>query len=133
MFEVRDPGRCERKRLRQDSYSNQTFHPPLKRRKLDRAVFDAQNQPPTTFWDSLSKIWLTKRALKELDRRNAGTVGELPCFEREDTKRLTRGGLAEWKRRTRPASVPAFGSSIKRFARHGGPDLLDLRGAGILY
>jgi hypothetical protein len=129
MLEVRDRGHCERKRSRDP---NQSFHPPLKRRKLDHAVLDAPNQPPTTFWDSLSKIWLTERALKELDRRNAATADEPPCFERENKKRLTRGRLAEWKR-TQLTPVPAFGSSIRRFARHGGPDLLDLRGAGILH
>jgi hypothetical protein len=28
-------------------------NPPLIRRKLDHAVFDAQNQPPTTYWISV--------------------------------------------------------------------------------
>ncbi|KAI0426085.1 hypothetical protein F5Y09DRAFT_76522 [Xylaria sp. FL1042] len=57
------------------------------------------------FWDNLSKVWLTPRALRELDRRNS----------------------------IRPATEPTTSEDIHskdlaRFARHGGPDLRHLRG-----
>ncbi len=62
------------------------------------------------FYDSLSKVWLTRRALKELDRRKI-KVNSLQ----------------------RPASMPSQVTrkaleEIQRFARDGGPDLRDLRG-----
>ncbi|KAI8626605.1 hypothetical protein F5Y19DRAFT_221473 [Xylariaceae sp. FL1651] len=57
------------------------------------------------FWDNLSKVWLTPRALLELDRRNS----------------------------IRPATKPTtsediYSKDLARFARHGGPDLQHLRG-----
>ncbi|KAI1271437.1 hypothetical protein F5Y07DRAFT_404413 [Xylaria sp. FL0933] len=57
------------------------------------------------FWDNLSKVWLTPRALRELDRRNS----------------------------IRPATEPTtsediYSKDLTRFARHGGPDLRHLRG-----
>lgn len=69
--------------------------PPTKRIK--------SNFPPQ-FWDRLSKVWLTPRALREKDRRN----GVRP-----------------------PATVLAASvvpTTLVRFARHGGPDLGHLRG-----
>ncbi|KAH7176304.1 hypothetical protein EDB81DRAFT_635061 [Dactylonectria macrodidyma] len=64
---------------------------------------DEHNFSPA-FWDDLSKVWLTPRALRELDRRN----------------------------NTRPS--PEFAApevpptDLTRFARRGGPDLCHLRG-----
>lgn len=61
------------------------------------------------FWDelsSISTIFVTRRALKELDRRNT---------------LLSAGYLG------RQSTSNSFAGDIKRFARHGGPDLLDLR------
>ena len=59
------------------------------------------------FWDSLSQIFLTHRALKEFDRREALKAREAT------TESLTPGTLV---------------GDIKRFARTGGPDLLDIVG-----
>ena len=64
------------------------------------------------FYDSLSKIWLTRRALRELDRRTS-----------------------QANRSQRPAPAPTTyleyrgetATEIQRFAKHGGPDLSDLR------
>ncbi|KAL2262699.1 hypothetical protein VTK26DRAFT_406 [Humicola hyalothermophila] len=59
---------------------------------------------PPDFWENLSKVPLTRRALRELDRRNS----------------------------TRPVPGPAapavYTTELARFARHGGPDLCHLRG-----
>ncbi|KAL5114707.1 hypothetical protein ACEQ8H_007441 [Pleosporales sp. CAS-2024a] len=54
-------------------------------RAAKRQRFDRQSQPPAphaphildrpfifTFWDTLSKVWLTRNALKELDKRTRG-------------------------------------------------------------
>lgn len=66
---------------------------------------------PLKFWDNLSKIWLTPRALRELDRRN----------------------------NTNPSTISTATSSsitaiiLARFARHGGPDLRYLQGVSLLF
>ncbi|KAH9883633.1 hypothetical protein F4778DRAFT_766050 [Xylariomycetidae sp. FL2044] len=57
------------------------------------------------FWDSLSKVWLTPRALRELDRRNS---------IRPSTKPIT--------------AEEVYSNDLGRFAGHGGPDLRHLRG-----
>lgn len=57
------------------------------------------------FWDNLSNIWLTPRALRELDRRNNIQSSPEP---------------------TPPGEV--YSRDLARFARHGGPDLQHLRG-----
>lgn len=74
-----------------------------KKLKASETVDKPSNFPPE-FYDKLSKIWLTPRALRELDRRN--------------------GSLT-------PKPTVRLGSRVPepaRFARGGGPDLSDLRG-----
>ncbi|OAA40001.1 hypothetical protein NOR_05995 [Metarhizium rileyi] len=76
---------------------------PLKKPRLtDRC--GVYNFSPT-FWDNLTKVWLTRRALRELDRRNnlSGQPSE-------------RTGL-----------VDVLPDDLARFSRHGGPDLRHLQ------
>jgi hypothetical protein len=84
------------------SLDNPSESQPSKRFKSSRAKF----------YDSLSKVWLTRRALKELDRRtrqaNSPQRPAPPSQRKETSQEET--------------------SKQKRFARHGGPDLRDLRG-----
>ncbi|KAF2105227.1 hypothetical protein BDV96DRAFT_509744 [Lophiotrema nucula] len=113
---------------------NETLHPVSKRQKLSHP---SESQPPAAFWDNLSKIWLTKRALKELDRRNTQAARSPPRSPHRRTRRpVTRIFLAESKRSRQTAlstagylrcSEPRIWKDIKLFARHGGPDLSDLR------
>lgn len=63
---------------------------------------------PPWFWDNLSKITICRRALKEFDRRAKKPV-VLPPPEALDIKSEQ---LAK----------------LQRFARQGGPNLIDLRG-----
>ncbi|KAF2009987.1 hypothetical protein BU24DRAFT_455168 [Aaosphaeria arxii CBS 175.79] len=67
-------------------------------------------QLPPQFWDNLSKIWLTKNALRELKRRNEQQEKRLP--PPQSHRPVTR----------------SFPATIRRFSRKGGPDLSDLRG-----
>ena len=67
------------------------------------------------FYDSLSKIQLTRRALREFDRRD-GRVGRR---SRESLQALS------------VFDTPTYGQLLKRFARHGGADLHDLRGVSL--
>ena len=88
----------------------------------------------------MSKVPLTKGALRELDRRNAlsQSVPTLPCSSHERPHRqFTRHVIAKVKKSCRspsPASdilrhwIAESLKDIKRLARHGDPDLLDLRG-----
>ncbi|KAL8904075.1 MAG: hypothetical protein Q9207_003502 [Kuettlingeria erythrocarpa] len=86
-------------------------HPPAAKRQ--------RRQSPASYWDNLSRLWFSRRALEELNRRNhelaaateLATVPppSVPCI---DTTRIANYNLAD----------------IQRFARHGGPDLSDIKG-----
>ncbi|KAI9779876.1 MAG: hypothetical protein M1816_003323 [Peltula sp. TS41687] len=86
----------------------QSVKPPQKRARKE---FSLRQRAKTTFWDSLSRVHLTTRALKELDRRNHSHTSR-----RTTTTEIQR----VW-----PQYITR---QIKRFARHGGPNLTDLRG-----
>lgn len=96
----------------------------------------AEPQSPAVFWDNLSKVWLTKRALRELDRRSSRV--HWSCRPRQP---VTQRALAALKKKSRQPSQPAAEflsyctptglKDIKYFARHGGPDISDLRGVRI--
>jgi hypothetical protein len=120
-------------RKRQRAEQRPSQHLP-KKRKVSYPI--SGFQPPAAFWDNLSKIWLTKRALRELDRRNS----QAHSLYRRLHRPVTRLGLAEWKRTHQPPQSAADFlchctstclKDIERFARHGGPDLSDLRGVRI--
>ncbi len=94
-------------------------------------------QIPPAFWDNLSKIDLTKRALQELDRRNTqAALDSRPPYSRPH-RPVPRRVLAELKKSCRPIItaveyIHGCGAkdlkNIKQTTRHGGPDLSDLRG-----
>ena len=87
--------------------------PPWKRVKQP---FQSHQEANTAFWDSLSKVWLTKCALEEFNRRTARLASPArpaPLSPR-DLRRKTRS------------------DQIKHFARHGGPDLCGLRGVRLI-
>ncbi|KAL8837690.1 MAG: hypothetical protein Q9170_002422 [Blastenia crenularia] len=85
--------------------------PPWKRARIP---FESRREANTAYWNSLSKLWLTRRALKELDRRNRQAA------DPSDLRALNRCEQL-------PGSIKDL-SQLQRFARHGGPDLRDLRG-----
>ena len=70
-----------------------------------------QEDPPPRFWDNLSRQWLTRRALRELDRR---------------AEELQQKSLPDLGTRKTPCKI-----QLQRFARHGGPDLSSLRAVSI--
>ncbi|KAH8906449.1 hypothetical protein BR93DRAFT_969641 [Coniochaeta sp. PMI_546] len=89
-----------RKRPRADDLS-QDRRPSKKTKSTDKPHY--RNFPPE-FWDGLSRVPLTRRALRELDRRNSAQTAPGPA-------------------------APAVHTTDRvRFARHGGPDLRHLRG-----
>lgn len=84
--------------------SEPLLHPQPKRQVL------VSNPVPFINWDRLPKILLTKSALRELDRRNS----------------LLQTGLSSAEQRPQPEQDQR--TTLKRFARGGGPDLTGLRG-----
>lgn len=66
------------------------------------------DQRQRQLWDSLSRVWLASDALRELNRRNALTA-------------------AENRRKVSKVDPLITARDVEHFARHGGPDLSDLR------
>lgn len=102
------------KRLRADEADQGDHTTKRKRPHLDEPPRAAKKFKSTSdrnfvprFWDNLSRVWLTQRALRELNRRNNA------CPLREITK------------------PNICSKSLARFARHGGPDLCHLRGVSL--
>ncbi|EHK42994.1 hypothetical protein TRIATDRAFT_13340, partial [Trichoderma atroviride IMI 206040] len=74
---------------------------------------------PPEFYDGLSKIWLTPRALRELDRRNEN----LPLSNSKPAAEFVK------PRGAKLAALAKLGVSKRaQFAASGGPDLSDLKG-----
>lgn len=114
---------------------------PHRKVKKQKTHHPKGSQPPPAFWDNLSQIWLTRNALRELDRKNKQSTQSADRHRcRQFAKPVTRHALAEWKRKEedwRPAQpVDEFLrgclvqhlNCIRSTARLGGPDLSDLRG-----
>ncbi|KAL8698699.1 MAG: hypothetical protein Q9201_006434 [Fulgogasparrea decipioides] len=100
--------------IEEEHLPNATLHLPSKKTKSRRQL---QHETNTTYWDSLSKIYLTRRALDELDRRNRRRAGLARTI-------VARGlGLVD-----EPGLLKNPSKGLSRFARYGGPDLRDLRG-----
>ncbi len=87
----------------------------LKKLKSTGAARGLSTFPPE-FYDNLSQLWLTSRALKEFDRRNE-IFSLLPT---RTVNHLCTEDLAQ--------AVRKGGPDLARFARTGGPDLSNLQG-----
>lgn len=101
---------------------------------------DSEFQFPPAFYDNLSKIHLERLALKELNRRNAQAALDSQSAHQPPRRPLTRGDLTALLMRLEPITpateylescTPKELESIKQTAKHGGPDLTDLRGARV--
>lgn len=108
---------CGRKRKRtatEEEYSTIAATSPQPPWKRAKRPFKSRQEANTAYWDLISKLWLTRRALKELNRRNRQTANPVH-IRRPD-------------RSVETATLENCSSQLKRFARQGGPDLRDLRG-----
>ena len=102
------PQRSKRKRTIEDApATDRSPQPPAKRRKR------SHNRTPPEFWDNLSKVPLCRRALREFNRRTVGLTAPKP-----PAPSVLKGDLVK---------------QLKRFARHGGPSLRDIRGVGFYH
>ena len=131
-----------RKRQRAEPAQLEKASQPIAKRQ--RAERDSGRRASAAYWENVSKVWLTKRALEELDRR---TLSACPA----PTRRSQRSHRSVRRRAHRPATEtcaaesgaarrsaqytvdPLSGCSartarrIKSAARRGGPDLSELR------
>ncbi len=112
--------RQPQKRLHLDDWPQSDTEPPTKKTKTqseaEREAWASWTHPPA-FWDRLSEIHLTRKALEEHNRRIRLQRRPSPLSPSSPGR-----GRAEHLVNTLPAR------GLARFARLGGPDLSDLRG-----
>jgi hypothetical protein len=101
-------------RKRQHSEQDSLATSPKQADKKQKVDHLGEFQVPTAFWDSLSKVWLTPNALRELDRRNKQAPTS-PPQEVQLLRPITRRALRD----------------IQKLARQGGPNLSELRGVRV--
>ncbi|KAH0538442.1 hypothetical protein FGG08_004990 [Glutinoglossum americanum] len=109
---------------RRSRADDKPFEPTRNHSRLQKPFRSGQGTY-AAFWDSLSKILLSRRALREFDRRTAQPAPPThldrpalpPCPSLDHFVFLRQPHLR------REDSI-----QLKRLARHGGPDLCDLRG-----
>lgn len=103
------PHKRKRQRSRVDSEADVSPQPTVKRQKLEH---HQRYRTPSSFWDNLSRQWLTRRALREFDRRTVWPATPVPPH------------------RTGKENIDV--AKVKRFARQGGPNLGDIRGVSTI-
>jgi hypothetical protein len=93
-----------------------TIWPRQRRRRRRRCGRLGQSFRPPRFWDTLSRVRLSRGAIREFDRRTSQT-----------------GRRQQLSRPSRLLPFPAGNlQQLRRFSRHGGPDLAHLRGVSVL-
>lgn len=85
-----------------------------------KSYCQSRRETNTAYWDSLSKLRLTRLALNELNRRNREGYG----LVRPTGVRVLDPG-------NEPNQLKNSSQQLKRFARHGGPDLRDVGGVSL--
>ena len=99
----------QKRKLRVEAELTASPLPTTKRRKLEN---QQRIEAPSSFWDNLSQQRLTHRTLRELDQRTVWPALPLPPHQ-TDKVHINR-------------------AELKRFARHGGPSLCDIRGVSTI-
>jgi hypothetical protein len=115
MFVLEEPKSRKRRRTSQEP-TDIAQVPIAKKLKPPSDNHERHHRPPS-FWDTLSKVRLSRSALKEFDRRNIQGTGQ-PCFEPIPIP------IAQ-------VSAGRYRQQLKRFGRRGGPDLSHLRGVSL--
>ena len=100
---LKPPNRKRKLSVEAELTTDSSLPPTTKHRKLEN---QQRHRTPSWFWDNLSRLWLTPRALREFDRRTVWPAAPVP-LKRTGKEDINLGQL-------------------KRFARLGG------RGLGIL-
>ena len=132
------PVSTRRKRSLSDRYSDEAPEPHPKKPKLCETP--PRSASPLHYLHSLSKVWLTREALREFNRSTQQL--RPPQIRPEGRRPLTRGFRTELRSRLESTRTPASDflqhctseglRELKYFAKLGGPDLVDLRGVRML-
>jgi hypothetical protein len=113
MFVLEEPKSKKRRRTSQEP--TDIAQVPSAKKLKPLSENDGHHHRPPSFWDTLSKVRLSRSALKEFDRRNVQGTGQL-CSEPIPIAQVSAG---------------RYRQQLKRFGRRGGPDLSHLRGVSI--
>ena len=97
---------------RKQPSSTEVADPPPQSSKAQKEWSYIFSSSSLNFWDHLSRIWLTRSAIQEFDRRTVQLVVPKPKLPSDFKGHPTK--------------------ELKRFARQGGPSLCNLRGVGYL-
>lgn len=116
MFVLEEPTSRKRRRTSQEPTDIAQLPGAKKQKSTSKNYVQCHHRPPS-FWDTLSKVRLSRSALKEFDRRNIQETGQ-PCAEPIPITKV---------------SAQRARQQLKRFARRGGPDLSHLRGVSLSY
>lgn len=114
-------GRKRRRDTMEEEKSTAAVESPQPPWKRARIPFQSQQEANAAYWDSVSKLYLTQRALREFDYRDrskASLSRPTPVSGSERSEEL--------------AALKVSSIEIKLSAMHGGPDLCDLRGVSII-
>ena len=102
----------DRKRGLSDTEPQTDSSPRLNSSKRRQLENHRRHQTPGCFWDNLSRQWLTRRTLREFDRRTVWPAIPIP------QQRTVRNHIDLEK--------------LKNFARCGGPSLDNIRGVSLM-
>lgn len=116
MVDTEQPNSRKRRRSSVESATDNQL-PAAKKSKVAQSTKTEDPHRPPGYWDTLSKVWLTRGALREFDRRNDQAA--------EESLSLIPTTL--------PTPLGPYRQEIKRFARRGGPNLTHLRGVRLSY
>jgi len=111
MFVLEEPTSRKRQRISLEPATDDQS-PVTKRQRSSPGEEARSGRELPSFWDTLSKIRLSRGALREFDRRNDQTECSPSLLPEPTTTSLPKQDLHK----------------IKRFAQHGGPNLAHLRG-----
>lgn len=113
MFVLEELQSRKRQRPSQESVDLEQEREPVAKKQKSTSESGAhpRHRPPS-FWNTLSKVRLSRAALREFDRRNKQETGQ-PCSNPITNVEYPQGGSRQ---------------RLKRSARRGGPDLSHLRG-----
>ncbi|KAK0631002.1 hypothetical protein B0T17DRAFT_616584 [Bombardia bombarda] len=105
-----------RKRPRADDPPQE--HRPSKKLRAEGRTQSSSNFAPE-FWDNLSKVWLTPRALRELDRRNDARPAPKPPAPaypelRDDGLNMSSSRASDSSRRTKSTTATTISSKVRR-------------------
>lgn len=133
--QIRNPRKHQRSEqpLPQLNKSSQSL---LKRKMQRHPHRGERDRTPPEFYDNLSKLWLTKGTLREFDRRNDLSASSPPSSLQSIHKSFNPHTPVQPKQKTLLTPSPSEFlnhcpsnclEDLKQIARHGGPDLSDLR------